>query len=63
MTKPPSKRKKIPLLHPMTTPPDNLTEEENPGSAKITVTAGEVTELTQEEQSDRLHLERKVERG
>ncbi|MHC5756063.1 MAG: hypothetical protein ACYTXF_36670 [Nostoc sp.] len=38
-------------------------QEENPASATITVTAVEVTELTQEEQSDRLHLERKVERA
>ncbi|MCC5602081.1 hypothetical protein [Nostoc favosum] len=35
----------------------------SPGSATITVSAVEVTELTQEEQSDRLHLERKVERA
>lgn len=43
--------------------PDNQDLEENPATATITVTAVEVTELTQEEQSDRLHLERKVERA
>ncbi|MFW9259279.1 hypothetical protein [Nostoc sp. CALU 546] len=43
--------------------PDNQDLEENPATATITVSAVEVTELTQEEQSDRLHLERKVERA
>ncbi|MFW9261274.1 hypothetical protein [Nostoc sp. CALU 546] len=42
---------------------ENISQQEDPGSATITVTAVEVTELTQEEQSDRLHLERKVERA
>ncbi|RCJ31817.1 hypothetical protein A6769_30055 [Nostoc punctiforme NIES-2108] len=37
--------------------------EENPASATITVTAVEVPELTEEEQRDRLHLERRVERA
>ncbi len=45
------------------TPPDNLTQEENPATATITITAVEVTELSQEEKSDRLHLERRVERA
>lgn len=43
--------------------PDNQDLEENPATATITVSTVEVTELTQEEQSDRLHLERKVERA
>ncbi|MEH2394279.1 MAG: hypothetical protein V7K21_22335 [Nostoc sp.] len=41
----------------------NISQQEDPGSATITVTAVEVTELSQEEQSDRLHLERRVERA
>ncbi|MHC5862895.1 hypothetical protein [Nostoc sp.] len=65
MTKKPSSRRKkdIPASSSDDTSPDNLTQEENPASATITVTAVEVPELTQEEQSDRLHLERKVERA
>ncbi|MEH2152792.1 hypothetical protein [Nostoc sp.] len=42
---------------------EDISPQENPGSATITVSAVEVPELTQEEQSDRLHLERKVERA
>ncbi|WP_442949197.1 hypothetical protein [Nostoc sp.] len=42
---------------------DNQDLEENPASATITVTAVEVPELTQEEQHDRLHLERKLKRA
>ncbi|MBW4429119.1 MAG: hypothetical protein KME50_33135 [Nostoc desertorum CM1-VF14] len=42
---------------------EDISQQENPGSATITVTAVEVTELTEQEQSDRLHLERKVERA
>ncbi|MHC5763022.1 hypothetical protein [Nostoc sp.] len=42
---------------------EDISQQEDPGSATITVTAVEVTELTQEEQSDRLLLERKVERA
>ncbi|MCL6753791.1 hypothetical protein KBT16_23570 [Nostoc sp. CCCryo 231-06] len=38
-------------------------DPENPATATITVSAAEVEELTQEEQSDRLHLERRVERA
>ncbi|MCC5653854.1 AAA family ATPase, partial [Nostoc sp. XA013] len=64
MAKPPSNRKKaISAASSDSTLPDDQDLEENPGSATITVTAVEVTELTQEEQSDRLLLERKVERA
>ncbi len=50
------------------TPPDDqdledISQQEDPGSATITVTAVEVPELTEQEISDRLHLERKVERA
>jgi hypothetical protein len=41
----------------------NMSNEEDPVSADITVTSVEVPELTEEEQSDRLHLERRVERA
>ncbi|MEH1814091.1 MAG: hypothetical protein V7K26_16085 [Nostoc sp.] len=40
-----------------------MSNEEDPVSADITVTSIEVPELTEEEQRDRLHLERKVERA
>ncbi|MEJ6486265.1 hypothetical protein N0Y54_34245 [Nostoc punctiforme UO1] len=42
---------------------EDISPQENSALATINVTAVEVTELTQEEQSDRLHLERKVERA
>ncbi|MBE9107365.1 hypothetical protein IQ229_21265 [Nostoc cf. edaphicum LEGE 07299] len=42
---------------------EDISQQVDPSSATITVSAVEVTELTQEEQSDRLHLERKVERA
>ncbi|MEH1920158.1 hypothetical protein [Nostoc sp.] len=42
---------------------EDISQQVDPATATITVTAVEVTELTQEEQSDRLHLERKVERA
>ncbi|MHC5770824.1 MAG: hypothetical protein ACYTXI_35645, partial [Nostoc sp.] len=42
---------------------EDISQQVDPGSATITVSAVEVTELNQEEQSDRLHLERKVERA
>ncbi|MEA5508104.1 hypothetical protein VB735_34485 [Halotia wernerae UHCC 0503] len=45
------------------TSPDNLAQEEDPATATITVTAVEIPELTEQEISDRLHLERKVERA
>ena len=64
MNKPPRKRNKVTSASSSDdTPPDNQDLEENPATATITVSAVEVTELTQEEQSDRLHLERKVERA
>lgn len=64
MTKPPRKRNKATSASSSDdTPPDNQDLEKNPATATITVSAVEVTELTQEEQSDRLHLERKVERA
>ncbi len=40
-----------------------MSNEEDPVSADITVTSVEVPELTEEEQRDRLHLERRVERA
>jgi hypothetical protein len=69
MPKPPSRRNKSTSA--ASTDPtsaansvnEDISQQEDPGSATITVTAVEVTELTQEEQSDRLHLERKVERA
>ncbi len=64
MNKPPRKRNKATSAPSSDdTLPDNQDLEENPATATITVTGVEVTELTQEEQSDRLHLERKVERA
>ncbi|MHC5770953.1 MAG: hypothetical protein ACYTXI_36335 [Nostoc sp.] len=42
---------------------EDISQQVDPATATITVSAVEVTELTQEEQSDRLHLERKVERA
>jgi hypothetical protein len=64
MNKPPRKRNKVTSASSSDdTPADNQDLEENPATATITVSAVEVTELTQEEQSDRLHLERKVERA
>ncbi|MCC5609895.1 hypothetical protein LC612_24745 [Nostoc sp. CHAB 5834] len=41
----------------------DISQQENPALATITVTAVEIPELTEEEQSDRLHLERKVEKA
>jgi hypothetical protein len=64
MAKPSSKRKKSTISSSTDSiSPDNQDLEENPASATITVSAVEVTELSQEEQSDRLLLERKVERA
>ena len=69
MNKPPSRRKKVipgasgepkPAIGSAKKAPSS---HENPASATITVTAVEVTELTEEEQSLRLHLERRVERA
>ena len=69
MPKPPSRRNKAtPGASDDSTLTNDLAEEdislqEDPASATITVTAVEVPELTEQEQSDRLHLERKVERA
>lgn len=64
MTKPSSKRKKITSASSSEdTPPDNQDLEENPATATIPVTSVEVRELTKDEQSDRLHLERQVEKA
>ena len=69
MNSPPSRRKKA--ASPASTDStsaansanEDISQQVDPASATITVTAVEVPELTQEEQSDRLHLERKVERA
>ncbi|WP_375514623.1 hypothetical protein [uncultured Nostoc sp.] len=42
---------------------EDISLQKDPASATITVTAVEIPELTEEEQRDRLHLERKVERA
>ncbi|MEH2233907.1 MAG: hypothetical protein V7K71_30480 [Nostoc sp.] len=42
---------------------EDISQQVDPGSATINVTAVEVPELTEQEISDRLHLERKVERA
>ncbi|MBG1259610.1 hypothetical protein [Nostoc commune] len=69
MNSPPSRRKKA--ASPASTDStsaassanEDISQQEDPGSATITVTAVEVPELTEEEQRDRLHLERRVERA
>ncbi|MEH2002819.1 MAG: hypothetical protein V7L00_29515 [Nostoc sp.] len=69
MAKPPSNRKKATSAastdstSAANSANEDISQQVDPGSATITVTAVKVTELTQEEQSDRLHLERKVERA
>ncbi|MEH2037055.1 hypothetical protein [Nostoc sp.] len=69
MNKPPSRRKKvIPVASGEPKPAtdsaaENTSEQDNPASATITVTAVEIRELTEEEQSLRLQLERQVERA
>ncbi|MHC5819954.1 MAG: hypothetical protein ACYT04_29820 [Nostoc sp.] len=69
MAKPPSNRKKaIPAAKsdskaPASSANENISQQVDPPSATITVAAVEVAELTEEEQSDRLHLERRVERA
>ncbi|MDZ8263515.1 hypothetical protein [Nostoc sp. ChiQUE01b] len=69
MNKPPSRRKKvIPAVSGEPKPASDSAKKdpsshENPASATITVTAVEIRELTEEEQSERLHLERRVERA
>ena len=42
---------------------EDISQQEDPGSATINVTAVEVPELTEQEISDRLHLERQVEKA
>lgn len=69
MNKPPSRGKKvIPVASGEPKPATDSAKKdpsshENPGSATITVTAVEVTELTDQEQCDRLQLECRVERA
>ncbi|MBG1268329.1 hypothetical protein [Nostoc sp. WHI] len=69
MPKPPSKRKKAisaaksDSKAPVNSVNEDISQQVDPASATITVSAVEVPELTEEEQSDRLHLERKVERA
>ncbi|MBN3870190.1 hypothetical protein [Nostoc sp. JL33] len=69
MPKPPSRRNKATSAastdstSPANSANEDISQQLDPASATITVTAVEVTELTQEEQSDRLLLERKVERA
>ena len=60
MNSPPSSRKKAASTD-LTN--EDISQQEDPGSATITVTAVEVTELTEQEIRDRLLLERKVERA
>ena len=68
MAKPPSKRKKATSAASTNSTSANsanegISQQVDPGSATITVAAVEVTELTEQEISDCLHLERKVERA
>jgi hypothetical protein len=69
MAKPSSRRKKATSAAEINSKPlsnsanEVISVEENPATATITVSAVEVEELTDEEQSDRLHLERRVERA
>ncbi len=73
MPKPPSRRNKAASAASPDSTPDStsaasfanedISLQENPGSATITVTAVEVEELSEEEESDRLYLERRVERA
>ncbi|MEH2022690.1 hypothetical protein [Nostoc sp.] len=54
MNKPPPKRNKATSASSSEdTPPDNQDIEENPATATITVSAVEVPELTNQEQSDK----------
>jgi hypothetical protein len=69
MNKPPRKRKKATSAastdstSAANSANEDISQQVDPSSATITVNAVEVTELSQEEQSDRLHLERRVERA
>ncbi|MHC5820240.1 MAG: hypothetical protein ACYT04_31325 [Nostoc sp.] len=53
----------VDLLHRVETALINMSNPENQVSADITITSVEIQELSDEEQSDRLHLERRVERA
>ncbi|MGF1938781.1 MAG: hypothetical protein RM347_031220 [Nostoc sp. ChiQUE02] len=68
MTKPSSNRKKAISAvsnnsKPSASSAEDIFDPENPASATITVTAAEVEELSETEERDRLHLERRVERA
>ncbi|MBN3960031.1 hypothetical protein [Nostoc sp. NMS8] len=66
MNTPPRKRKQATsaaLSNPELPINSDITPSENPTSAIIDIAAVEVPELTEQEQSDRLHLERRVERA
>ncbi|MCC5670840.1 hypothetical protein LC653_45595 [Nostoc sp. CHAB 5784] len=69
MPKPPSRRKKATSVastdstSAANSANEDISQQVDPGSATITVTAVEVPELTEQEISDRLLLERKVERA
>ncbi|MBW4458481.1 MAG: hypothetical protein KME55_41185 [Nostoc indistinguendum CM1-VF10] len=69
MNKLPPKRKKITSASTSESKPlddqdlENISVEENPATATINVTAAEISELTEQEQRDRLQLERRVERA
>ncbi|MBE8969538.1 hypothetical protein IQ277_25955 [Nostocales cyanobacterium LEGE 12452] len=68
MAKPPSNRKKATSaasnnLKATASSAEDIFDPENPASATITVTAAEVEELSETEERDRLHLERRVERA
>ncbi|MBD2565122.1 MULTISPECIES: hypothetical protein [Nostoc] len=69
MNKAPSNRKKATSATSRDSTPsddqdlEDISQQVDPGSATITVTAVEIPELTEQEISDRLYLERKVERA
>lgn len=68
LNKPPSKRKKATFAastdsEAPASSTENSSNQEDPASATITVSAVEVPELTEQEIRDRLHLERRVERA
>ncbi len=69
MNKPLSRRKKATSATSRDSKPpedqdlEDISQQVDPASATITVNAVEVPELTEEEQRDRLHLERRVEKA
>ncbi|MDZ8139795.1 MAG: hypothetical protein RM049_31665 [Nostoc sp. DedQUE04] len=69
MNKPPRRRKKATSgasadsASAANSAKEDISQQEDPGSATITVTAVEIPELTEDEQRDRLHLERRVEKA